>query len=258
MTAVVQRVRYRVAYDGAGFSGWQSQRDGKGVQDHVERALGEVVGRSLRIHAAGRTDAGVHALGQIFHADVPRLAMGGRQWRLALNARLPAAIRILSARRVAPDFHARFSATGKWYRYRIHLADTLPPHEAARSWLIPWPLDAGVLDRCLRRVEGTHDFRRFAANRGKPVENAVRTITVARARRRGRLLEIDFEGGGFLYKMVRLLVGSAVQCAAGRLSPEDFEECLEHPEGAVTRHCAPAGGLYLMRVFYGGLAACRT
>lgn len=250
------RYLFTCAYDGEPWHGWQSQVNGNTVQDCIESAIARILGSSLRIHAAGRTDAGVHALGQCFHADVPvTCRMGVEAWLAALNAQLPLSVRVLDVREVPPDFHARFSACGKEYEYRIYRAPVLLPHFAGRVWHYKRPLNMVTLRRALRLYCGEHDFRRFAARRGNepfpvPPGFFTRTIFSASAAQHADMLTIRFAGSGFLYRMVRMLVGTAVQVACGATSLYDVEEALLQPEGAPPRFCAPAGGLYLVRVFY--------
>ncbi|MBR5186817.1 MAG: tRNA pseudouridine(38-40) synthase TruA, partial [Akkermansia sp.] len=210
----------------------------------------------LRISASGRTDAGVHAHAQCFHADVPDTCrMSPDNWRAALNAHLPASIRILEVQAVDASFHARFSAVGKEYEYLICTSAVLSPFLHERAWHLPHEFDVDMLEQTLRCYEGEHDFRRFAANRGNEPENPpadfyLRTIYSATLQREGDLLRLRLHGNGFMYRMVRLLVGTAHQVSRGRMSLDALRGMLENPLGDKTRYCAPAGGLYLRRVFY--------
>jgi len=238
-----------VAYDGAPFAGWQSQSHCNTVQDHLERAFERVTGRAARVHGAGRTDAGVHALAQCAHVDVLKFLPADR-WIKALNALLPSAIRVLSCRYVSNNFHARFSATGKIYRYRIWSAPVLPPFEYRRAWLIVQPLDLKILKSAARHFVGTHDFGGFAANRGKAERSTVRTINLVSVRQNGPCVTIGFDGNGFLYKMVRLTVGALVKCALGKMRIEEITSRLDSGKVGSARFAAPAEGLYLVRVRY--------
>ncbi len=250
------RFLFRCAYDGTPYLGWQSQRGGNTVQDVLEGAFAAILRSPLRIHAAGRTDAGVHALAQYFHADLPESCrMDARAWRAALNAHLPASIRILEARPVAADFHARFSATGKLYEYSICTAEVLPPFLAGRAWHHPRALDEQLLREALRLYEGRHDFRHFAARRGNEPELPPpgfyeRRLWATTAEREGELLRLRFHGEGFMYRMVRLLTGTACQVATGRLPLPALAGMLDTEQGETSRYCAPAAGLCLMRVEY--------
>ena len=252
----MSRLLFTCAYDGLPYCGWQSQRGGTSVQDTVEEAVARILRSPLRISASGRTDAGVHAHAQCFHADVPDTCrMSPANWRAALNAHLPASIRILEVQTVEEAFHARFSAVGKEYEYLICTSAVLSPFLHERAWHLPHEFDVNMLEQALRCYEGEHDFRRFAANRGNEPENPpadfyLRTIYSATMQREGDLLRLRLHGNGFMYRMVRLLVGTAHQVARGRMSLDALSGMLENPLGDKTRYCAPAGGLYLRRVFY--------
>ena len=245
-----QRLKLVIAYDGTLFAGWQSQSHRNTIQDQLERAFKRINGDSVRVHGAGRTDAGVHALAQCAHVEVPDRKLTPPRWAAALNALLPPAIRVLQCQRVSEDFHARFSAKGKVYRYRIWSAPVLPPLEYGRAWHVITPIDLGVIKSVASRFVGTHDFAGFTANRGKRESDTVRTIRSAIVRRRGPCLTIDFDGDGFLYKMVRLMVGSLVRCATAQLTVHDIAEKLDRGRSLQARFVAPAQGLFLVRVRY--------
>ena len=245
-----RRLKMIVAYDGNGFAGWQSQSHRNTIQDHIERAFERIGGKPIRVHGAGRTDAGVHALAQCAHVDLTDDHFPATRWTQALNALLPPAIRVLRCRYVSKDFHARLSAKEKLYRYRIWSGAVLPPFEYGRAWHIPRPLDLKLLEKAAKCFAGTHDFAAFAANRGKPENRTVRTIYSVTVRRTGFWVMIDFNGDGFLYKMVRLIVGSLVQCALGKLCIEDVTGRLASGQLGPGRFAAPAEGLLLVRVRY--------
>ncbi|MFN2475315.1 MAG: tRNA pseudouridine(38-40) synthase TruA [Chthoniobacterales bacterium] len=248
-----QRLKFIVAYDGRPFAGWQSQANGNAVQDHLERAFAAITRAQLRVHGAGRTDAGVHALAQCAHVDLPVCTLPAAQWPLALNAHLPPTIRVLRSACVSEKFHARYSAIGKTYRYRICDSRVLPPHELGRAWQVASPLDRGVLAGAAKLFVGRHDFAGFAANGGKPVEDTVRRISDVRVRPAGRdMIQLEFGGEGFLYRMVRLMVGAAVRCAIGRWDVEEIRTRLATPAQAQAkaRFVAPAEGLFLVRIRY--------
>ena len=239
-----------IAYDGAAFSGWQSQSHRNTIQDHLEHAFERVTGKLVRVHGAGRTDAGVHALAQCAHVDLPNGNLPASRWIEALNALLPSAIRIMRCQYVSNDFHARLSAKRKIYRYRIWSAPVLPPFEDRRAWHIARPLDLNVLKRAAKHFAGTHDFVGFAANRGKPETTTIRTIYSVRVSQKGPCVTIEFDGDGFLYKMVRLIVGSLVKCALVKMRVEDVTARLESGQAGTPRFAAPAEGLFLVRVRY--------
>lgn len=239
-----------IAYDGTSFAGWQSQSHRNTIQDHVERAFERVLGKQVRVHGAGRTDTGVHALAQCAHVDLPDDRLSAARWTEALNALLPPTIRVLRCQYVPNDFHARLSAKGKIYRYRIWLAPVLPPFEYRRAWQIPRPIDLNVLKRAAKQFVGTYDFVGFAANRGKQEKSTIRTISSVRVRQKGPSVTIDFDGDGFLYKMVRFIVGSLAKCALGKISIEDVAARLDSGQTSSVRFAAPAEGLFLVRVRY--------
>jgi tRNA pseudouridine38-40 synthase len=245
-----RRLNLIVAYDGAQFSGWQSQARGDTIQDRVEAAIAEVVGQKLRVHGAGRTDTGVHALGQCAHVDLPPTRLEPATLTSAINASLPPQIRILRCRFVAQSFHARFSARGKVYRYRLATTPVLSPLEFGRAWHVTGKVDAETLRACGDLFIGTHDFSGFAANRGHPLDSAVRTIRKVRIHRTAATATIEFEGDGFLYKMVRLMVGAMVQCALGKKNLSDVRQRLLGLTDRRVGFVAPAHGLTLIRVLY--------
>jgi len=245
-----QRLKLIVAYDGVAFAGWQSQSHRNTVQDNLERVFRKITGNLTRVHGAGRTDAGVHALAQCAHVDLADRRLSTTRWPAALNSLLPPTIRILRCQYVAQEFHARFSAKGKVYRYRIWSAPMLPPFEYGRVWHVTAPLDFEVLKETANHFVGTHDFAGFAANRGKPENSAVRTIYSVQVRRHGPCLTIEFDGDGFLYKMVRLIVGSLVECALGKSLVKEVTDRLASGQIGQLRFAAPAEGLFLVRVRY--------
>jgi tRNA pseudouridine38-40 synthase len=258
---MAQRLKLILAYDGKGFAGWQSQSHGNTIQDHIERAFERIGGKPVRIHGAGRTDAGVHALAQCAHIDLRDQRFSAARWTEALNALLPPTIRVLRCRYVSKDFHARLSAKGKLYRYRIWSGPVLSPFEYGRAWHVASPLDVEVLKTAAKHFVGTYDFASFAANHGKSANqmdssrgqrehSTIRTIYSLRVRRNGPCITLDFDGDGFLYKMIRLIVGSLVKCALGKLRVEDLTDRLKAAQAGMPRFAAPAEGLFLVRVRY--------
>ena len=246
------RLKFIVAYDGGPFAGWQSQANGNGIQDHLETAFAKICSERIRVHGAGRTDAGVHAMAQCAHLDLPARRYGPDRWVSALNGVLPPTIRIMRCQFVAESFHARFSAKGKTYRYRIWNADVLPPFEYGRAWHVRNPLDPALMATAAQDFLGEHDFASFAANRGAPVADTVRTIRHVRVRHSGPRISIELEGNGFLYKMVRLMAGTLVRIGLGMASPNEIRARLKAPRKVNShgRSAAPAAGLFLLRVRY--------
>jgi len=245
-----RRMKLILAYDGREFAGWQSQRHRETIQDEVERAFQKICGQPVRVHGAGRTDAGVHALGQCAHVDLAEEKFSCERWLNALNAVLPPTIRLLRCSFVPENFHARLSAKGKVYRYRIWSAPVLPPLEYGRAWHIAAPLNMAKVKEAVELFVGRHDFAGFAANRGQKEKTTVRTINSVRLQRRDACLTIQFDGDGFLYKMVRLMVGAIAQCALGKVSLDEIRNRLNSPRLGDHRLVAPAEGLFLVRVRY--------
>lgn len=254
-----RRLKLTLAYDGQPWQGWQSQANGLSIQDQLHRALSLVTKMPLSVEGSGRTDAGVHALAQTAHFDVPAsLRLEPHNWVRALNATLPPSIRVTACEVVAADFHARFQTSGKIYRYRVWRADIMNPFEVGRAWHVYGPVDVDLLKRCSQRLVGTHNFVRLSANRGDLSEEArrqdpevtTRTIHRVEVAESGQELTLEVEGTGFLYKMVRMITGSLIQVARGRDSEAWFVDLLENPAGLKTNQCAPADGLYLVEVKY--------
>jgi len=248
----ILRLRLLIAYDGRPFRGWQSQATKDAVQDHLETAFARTIGEKVSVQGSGRTDAGVHALAQVAHADVPAERLAVEAWRGALNNFLPNEIRVLRVTRAAPEFHARFDARGKIYTYRIWNETYLHPLEIGRAWHMPSPLDLDILRAGADLFLGRHDFAGFAANRasGYAAGDTVRTIHRIAVTRRGALLTLRFEGDGFLYKMIRLLTGTLVRCAQGRAELDFIRDLLKAQGARKTSFAAPAEGFYLTRVLY--------
>ncbi|MCH2059460.1 MAG: tRNA pseudouridine(38-40) synthase TruA [Verrucomicrobiales bacterium] len=249
----MKKIRLLLAYDGTSFKGWQSQPCGNTVQDRLEKAVLEITGNRVRVHGSGRTDTGVHALGQVAHFELPENnRMDAGEWQRALNASLPSSVRILRAEPAAEDFHARFSALGKTYLYEIDCGAVFHPLRCGRAWHHPGPLDSERLKAACALYSGEHDFTAFAANRSGDQEehDMTRVITMADVSAHSGKVVITFSGNGFLYKMVRLLVGGAVRVAEQRQSLDWIRDLLARPGHTKCQYCAPAAGLYLKEVEY--------
>ncbi len=250
------RLRLTIAYDGRPYSGWQSQPGGKTIQDVIESTFPKILADlrfPVRLHASGRTDAGVHALGQVAHFDSPAASqLPPDAWQRALNVRLPATIRIMNCAVVEDCFHARFDATGKSYDYRLWLGPVLPPLEAGLCFHHPRPVDFTALSAACAALAGTYDFSGFAAFRGNEdgSEDNTRTLWSVQPVIRGELLVITFHGSGFLYKMVRLLTGGLLRVATGRQPLSWLTDLLHRVVPGKCAHVAPAEGLYLVAVDY--------
>ncbi len=236
------------AYDGTAFAGWQSQAGGAAIQDVIEARLAKIFKVPVRLHGSGRTDAGVHALGQVFHFDAD-WRHGADKLLAALRTGLPPAIQVKSARVVPAAFHARFQATGKRYEYRVHLGDA-DPFTRPYCWPVFRPLDLAAMRAAATVLRGRHDFRSFTALNGTEREDTVRDLRRLDVTRRGRLVRITAEADGFLYKMVRSLVGVLVAVGEGKLTPAQVREILGTQKRTALVQTAPPQGLFLVKVFY--------
>lgn len=245
------RVALRLAYLGHGYAGWQRQRTQRTVQGDVERALQHLYGEPVGVIGAGRTDSGVHAAGQVAHFDQPR-ALPTRGLEVALNKLLPPDVRVLAARLVTRDFHARRDVSFKVYRYRVAWGVPLTPWEAQRRVLIPGPLGVAAMGEAALALVGTHDFASFArtGHTGTGRRGTTRRLRAVRILVRGRRLDMIFEGDGFLRGMARRLAGSLLEVGRGA-RPVGWVELLLAESGArPPAPTAPAHGLTLERIVY--------
>jgi tRNA pseudouridine38-40 synthase len=255
----VRTIRLTLAYDGTDFVGWQRQAQGVSVQGLVEAALAPLDDRLVAVAGAGRTDAGVHALGQVASFRIEH-SLPVEQLVRAINARLPTAVRALAAEEADAGFHARFSARSKTYRYRLLVSPVADPFCQRFAWHVTDRLDVAAMIDGLRRVEGRHDFSAFRAA-GSDVRDAIRTVTLASARVRRAVpsagiahagLGVVFEltGDGFLRHMVRNIVGTLVEIGRGRRTPAAMNDLLAGAPREEAGPTAPPQGLCLVRVLY--------
>ncbi len=243
------RYRLTLEYDGTGFVGWQHQGDGRSVQEALERAVEGFCGERVRVHGAGRTDSGVHALGQCCHLDLAAPA-APEVLRNALNAHLrPARAAVLEAAEVSPAFDARRDAVARVYLYRI--ANRSAPLALARdrAWHLPRPLDVAAMAEAARLLEGTHDFTTFRAARCQ-ADSPVRTLMSLAVTRRGEDIAIRAWARSFLHHQVRAMVGTLAEVGEGRRAPADVGAALAARDRSRSGPTAPAGGLYLEAVMY--------
>lgn len=247
--AAPQRYRMVVAYDGAAYAGWQVQPNRHTIQGALETALHRITGEKLRVQCSGRTDAGVHAIGQVAHFDLSKAAVPAKLQH-GLNAVLAEDIRILALRCTRPDFHARFNTSSKEYRYFIWNATVLPPHIRHYRWLVRPTLDVAAMRNAAARLVGSKDFSAFSANPNREIEDTVRHLHALSVTRRGHEIVIRARGDGFLYKMVRSLAGYLVRVGTGELPPESAQPILESKTRTATVPTAPPQGLFLWKVFY--------
>jgi tRNA pseudouridine38-40 synthase len=255
-----QTIRLTLAYDGTDYHGWQVQPTLPSIQGELARALQQVTGEEILPQASGRTDAGVHALGQVVSFAM-RSPIPIANLHHALNRALPPAIRILSAEAAAPEFHARYDARGKTYEYRIFTGEICPPTLARYVWNCPWKLDPAALQLAATHILGEYDFTSFTAvdpeNHTEAPERPttappgnIRTVLESAWTAQPEMMIYRIRGNGFLHHMVRNLVGSFVDAACGRTSPADIPRILAAKSRSAAGATAPANGLFLVSVEY--------
>ena len=245
----MSRFRITIEYDGRGFVGWQRQENGLAVQQVIEEAIARFSGETVTAFAAGRTDAGVHALGQVVHFDLDRDESSDTV-RDALNFHLrPAPVAVRDAAAVAGDFHARFSATARVYRYRITNRRAPPALDRDRTWWVATPLDSGAMAEAARRLVGRHDFTTFRASACQ-ANSPVKTLDALVVRRDGDEIRITARARSFLHHQVRNMAGSLGRVGEGKWMPDDLARALEARDRTAGGPTAPACGLYLVEVVY--------
>ncbi|MEQ8639837.1 MAG: tRNA pseudouridine(38-40) synthase TruA [Alphaproteobacteria bacterium] len=246
------RWKLTVEYDGRAYVGWQRQDNGPSVQAALEAAVGAFCGESVTVWGAGRTDAGVHAAGQVCHVDLAR-SWPAKTVRDAINYHLgDAAIAVVEALAVAGDFDARFSATERRYCYRLVNRRARLALDAGRAWHVPQPLDAVAMDQAARVLEGRHDFTSFRSVHCQ-AQSPVRTLDRLRVTRRGAVIEIEARARSFLHNQVRIMAGSLKLVGEGKWSAGDMAAALAAKSRARAGPTAPAAGLTLVAVVYGAV-----
>ncbi|MBU4140653.1 MAG: tRNA pseudouridine(38-40) synthase TruA [Candidatus Omnitrophica bacterium] len=261
----MRNIKLTIEYEGTDYSGWQVQEIAKKkqvkrqsarapkcrkrtIQGTIEKALQRLLQEKVRVIGSGRTDAGVHARGQAANFKT-RSGLDCRNIQKGLNSILPADIRIRQAEDAQPDFHARFSAQSKLYRYAIINHSFVPPHLRRFCHLVKCPLDVEKMRRAARCLLGEHNFRSFQAV-DKKERRSVRKILGLDIRRDKNLIHLDIKADGFLYRMVRNIIGSLIEVGRGKLKPQRIREILRAKDRSCAGPCAPAKGLCLMEVKY--------
>lgn len=247
----MRKIKLTVAYDGTGYSGFQKQ-SGSGlrtIQGELETALALLAKMPVATVAAGRTDAGVHARGQVLHFQTGAWTIPTERIVFALNARLPGDIVAVKAEEAEADFHARFDAVAKTYVYSIYNRKVPSPFCRLYSFHFPWPLDVNAMRRAARHLVGRQDFSAFQTA-GRPVKSAVRTLFLAEVAAKGPMVRIVFRGDGFLYQMVRIMASVLVEVGRGRMVPEAVPGIIASRDRARAGKPAPPHGLRLERVEY--------
>ena len=246
----LRRLKLIVEYDGTDYCGWQRQINGPSVQQTLEEALSRLTGESIAVTGSSRTDAGVHAMGLCAHFD-SATRIPPEKIAFALNTMLPPDIRVRESGLAPEGFHARYAACGKVYRYRFFNSR----HDCAigRQYAahVPLPLNVALMNEEAQALCGTHDFEAFAAS-GSVVKSTVRTIYRVQVRRMGESVELLVLGDGFLYNMVRIIAGTLMEVGTGKRAPGAIAKAIETHDRLALGQTAPAKGLTLMRVLYGG------
>jgi tRNA pseudouridine38-40 synthase len=243
----MQNIRLTLAFDGTKYHGWQIQSNLPTVQGCLSEAIFKVAQERVTLTGSGRTDAGTHARGLVANF-VTGSKIAPAQLARAINGLLPYDIRVLSARRAAPDFHARKDASSKTYRYQIYLGPVLPPHLIREYFHFPCSVDISKMERAARQFVGEHDFASFAKTNS--YMNAVRRIFRCDLKKKGRRLSLTVEGNGFLHHMVRNMAGTLLEVGRNAISMEEFQELFSKRDRRLAGFTAPAHGLVLLKVKY--------
>jgi tRNA pseudouridine38-40 synthase len=244
-------IKVVLEYDGSEFAGWQQQAHGRTVEAELKRALREITGQDLKVYAAGRTDAGAHAEGQVvnFRTDG---RISPHRMVAALNARLPADVAVLSAEEMPDEFHARYSARWRRYRYRYLDRPSRPALERGHCWQLRGPLDVDAMSQAAKALVGKHDWTSYCSASEAPADR-VREMRSARVTRHGDVVELELVAEGFLRGLARSIAGALAEVGRGRQKPEWVGEVLrarDRRRAAKMVKTAPAGGLTLVEVIY--------
>lgn len=245
----MQRYKCIVTYDGTGFAGYQVQPHKRTVQSEIENALKKLhKGNDIKVSASGRTDAGVHALGQVIHFDSP-LKIPVHKWKIALNSLLPEDIGIVDTETAQSRFHARFDAKGKEYRYFVQLSAQKDPFKRHYAYQYPFQLNISAIKEAIKLLIGTHDFTSFCSAKTEVADKVREIIDIELLEEEGMLV-FRFVGTGFLYNMVRILVGTLLEVGSGEKEKDSIPGIIEKKDRSYAGKTAPPHGLYLWKVFY--------
>ena len=244
----MRNIKLIIEYDGKGFNGWQKQPDRLNIQGEIEKAIEEITGEKVDLTASGRTDAGVHSLGQTanFKTDskIPT-----EKFAKAINSRLKKSIVIKSAEEVDEKFHSRYSVKSKTYRYIINNSENGTAIYRGLEYHVPMKLDYEKMNEAIKYFIGEHDFKAFKAS-GTSSKSSVRKILDGSVRKEGERVIIEVTGTGFLYNMVRIISGTLLDVGLGKIKPEDIPSIVESKDRTKAGKTLPAHGLYLLQVNY--------
>lgn len=244
----MRNIKLVIEYDGTNYVGWQKQKNGLSISEVIEKAIFHITKEEVSLIGSGRTDAGVHARGQVANfftnSNIPPL-----KFKDAINSKLPEDISIIKSLEVDEEFHARYSSKGKWYSYTI--LNRIEPSPFYRKYAahIKYNIDLEKMIQASKYFIGTHDFASFKSE-GSSVKTTVRTIYRLDIQKQGDVIRLDFEGDGFLYNMVRIITGTLIDVARGRIKPDDIDYILKSKNRSLAGFTAPACGLCLEKVYY--------
>ena len=244
----IYNIRLVIEYDGKDFNGWQKQNDKLNIQGEIERAIEIITGEKVELIASGRTDAGVHALNQIANFKIDK-DINIEKLPYALNSQLKKSVRIKTAELVDNDFHSRYHAKKKTYRYVINNSSQGSSIYRNLEYNFPLHLDEKLMQEAIEYFIGEHDFKAFKASGGS-TKSSVRTIYNASVRREGERIYIELTGNGFLYNMVRIIAGTLLDVGLGKIKPEEVKEIIESKDRSRAGKTLPPNGLFLVNVDY--------
>ncbi|MGN1310936.1 MAG: tRNA pseudouridine(38-40) synthase TruA [Clostridia bacterium] len=244
----MRNIKLIIEYDGKKFGGWQKQPNKLNIQGEIEKAIGEITGEDIELNASGRTDAGVHSLGQTANFKT-NSKIDIEKFPVAINSKLKQSMRIINAEEVEENFHSRYSCKGKKYRYIINNSKYGSAIYRDLEYHMPIKLDVEAMQKAIKYFEGEHDFKGFKAS-GTSSKSSVRTIYSAKVLQEGDRIKIELEGNGFLYNMVRIIAGTIVDVGLGKIRPEEIPEIINSKDRNRAGKTLPPQGLYLVEVYY--------
>ncbi|SDY35590.1 tRNA pseudouridine38-40 synthase [Eubacterium barkeri] len=245
---MLRNIKLTISYKGTAYAGWQFQKNAPSIEEALLDAIGQVTGETVKLYGAGRTDAGVHAEGQVANFTTAS-RIPGERFSLALNTKLPRDIRVVESQLVPVEFHSRYSAIGKIYAYTLYIAPIESPFYWDYSWHIRETLDLAAMKSAATAFLGEHDFRGFMST-GSSVKSTVRQIDALSIQSAGPLIRLTFQGNGFLYNMVRIITGTLVSVGMGKIKSGEIPGIIASGDRELGGMTAPAQGLMLKKVIY--------
>ncbi|MDY0407259.1 tRNA pseudouridine(38-40) synthase TruA [Virgibacillus sp. 179-BFC.A HS] len=245
------KIKCIISYDGSGFAGYQIQPGLRTVQGQIENVLARIhKGKAVRVYASGRTDSGVHAIGQTIHFETDN-PMAPERWKQALNAMLPDDIHVMETNQVPDTFHARFDVVEKEYHYIVYRGQEADVFKRNYAYHFPYPLDIAQMQQACQYLQGTHDFTTFSSAKSTAKGSRERTLFAVSCSEEGDELTFVFRGSGYLYNMVRIMVGTLLDIGQGKMKADAIPELFARKDRSLAGKTAPPQGLYLWHVTYG-------